>query len=262
MAADLASMAPWLTRMAPLLYRRCSLSPERRELSVWLEEHPRLLVVLNHGPALGPLPALTALGQAFLDAGGGERVPFGITWRGFYRLPLLNRLAGRLTQATGELGVDEAVARLREGPWTDCCLMPEGDLANLGNGLDVQPFRSSRFVELSVRAGVPMLLVAHQGTEALGRSVEVPDGLLGLRRWLPEHLRQPLARHRQLSVPWLLNGRIKHLRMICELYQPELTEADLEGQSGPVRLSREAQQVRSRLQRLVNQLVLEAGEEV
>ncbi|TVP58130.1 MAG: hypothetical protein EA349_05030 [Halomonadaceae bacterium] len=258
MPASLATLAPWLQRVAPLLYRQCSFSPGNDELNRWLAEHPRLLVVLNHGPALGPLPALTGLGLSFLAAGGQERVPFGLIWRGFYRLALVGPLTNRLAESPHELRVKDAVERLRAGPWSDCCILPEGDLANLGNGVDVQPFRSSRFVEIAVASEVPILLVAHQGTEKLARSLTVPDPLLKLRRWLPEHLRQPLARNRQVSLPWLLNGRVDHLRIRCELFTPSITADELAGPGGPRAVSREAQQVRSRLQRLVNQLVLEA----
>lgn len=258
MAADLGSLQPWLERAAPLLYRQCSVSPESDELRGWLAEHPKLLVVLNHGPALGPLPALTGLGQWFLAAGGRERVPFGSTWRGFYRLPLVRQLAYRLTQSQQELGVAETIERLQTGPWSDCYIMPEGELSSLGNGVDVQPFRSSRFMEVAVRSGVPILLAAHLGTEQLARPMEVPERLLGLRHWLPEHYHQPLLRNRQVSLPWLLGGRIPHLRICCELYHPAVTVAELDSPAGPRALSREAQQVRSRLQRLINQLVLEA----
>ncbi|MDX1588709.1 MAG: hypothetical protein R3296_07200 [Oleiphilaceae bacterium] len=254
MAADLSSLAPWLKRVAPLLYRRYSLEPSSRELGHWLSRHPKLVLVLNHGPALGPLPALTALGQALLEAGGAGRVPFSLDGGRFSALPL----AGESTRESGERRLEEALKRLRHGPWTDCWVMPEGELANLGNGVDVQPFRCSGFVELAVRAGVPLLLVAHQGSEKLGRCVEVPESLLGLGRWLPHHLSQPLSRQRQLSVPWLFSGRVKQLRLSCELYQPQLSLSELEGPGGPRALGLEAQQVRSRLQRRVNQLVLEA----
>jgi len=258
MPRTLQELSPWLTRAAPLLYRQLTLVPDVSALKAVLAEHPRLLIVLNHGPMLGPVPAAVALGQAALSGGGAERVPFGIAWRGFYRLPLVRQLAGRLTRAEKELNVFDAVARLKEGPWTDCVIMPEGELCNLGNGVDVQPFRSGRFIEVAVRAGVPILMVAHLGTEQLARPLEVPRLNGALSRWLPSHLQQPLARSGMVSLPWLLDGRIDQLRMTFALHQPALTQEVIDSPQGPRAVSREAQQVRAGLQRLVNQLVVTA----
>ncbi len=249
-------LRPLADRLAPLFYRETLAGPGMDELPELLRANPRLMVVMNHGPALGPAPALVAWVQSMAGAGGGQRVPFGITWRGFYRLPLIRNLARRLTQAGADMDVDTAVERLVSGPFTDCCIMPEGELCNAGNGVDVQPFLSNRFIEIAVRSGVPVLLFAHTGTERLARTIPAPDAATALVGRFSDPLRQAIGQTGALSLPWLLSGRIPQLGLACELYQPELTPEDLKLGSGPARVNEAGRQVRARMQRLVNQLAL------
>lgn len=250
-------LQPLADRMAPLLYRRMVSGSGMGDLPEILKANPRLMVIMNHGPALGPAPALVAWVQSMVAAGGGDRVPFGITWRGFYRLPVIRTLARRLTQSTADMDVDAAVERLVSGPFTDCCIMPEGELCNAGNGIDVQPFLSHRFIEIAVRAGVPVLLFAHTGTDRLARTLPAPDAATALVGRFSDPLRQAIGQTGALSVPWLFSGRIPQLGLACELYQPEIGPEELKAGSGPARVSEAGRQVRARLQRLVNRLALE-----
>jgi len=120
---------PAADRLARLLYREEIYGSGMEALPAILEQHPRLLVIMNHGPMLGPAPALAALVRVMAHNGGGQRLPFGVAWRGFYQVPGLRQLASRFTQASGDLGVDEVVERLTTGPFNDCGLMPEGNCA-------------------------------------------------------------------------------------------------------------------------------------
>ncbi|TDT44356.1 hypothetical protein DES49_0458 [Halospina denitrificans] len=248
---------PAADRLARLLYREEVYGPGMETLPAILEKHPKLLVIMNHGPMLGPAPALAALVRVMAHNGGGQRVPFGVAWRGFYQVPGLSQLASRFTQASGDLGVDEVVERLTSGPFNDCGLMPEGELCNAGNGVDVQPFRSHRFVEVAVRAGIPILLLAHTGTERLGQPVHVPSAAGALVGRLPEHMRRAISQSGVVSVPWLIGGRIPRLGLSCELLEPELGFEELTSKESAQRVSAAGRRVRARLQRLVNQLVLE-----
>ncbi len=249
-------LSPLAERLAPLLYQHRVDGPGMADLSCILSDNPRLLVIMNHGPALGPAPALTAFLQSVVMAGGGERVPFGVTWRGFHRLPGVRDLASMLTQSSRELDVEDLVARLTDGPFNDCCIMPEGELCNVGNGIDVQPFMSNRFAEVAARAQVPILLVAHTGSENLAQTLPMPDALTPLATLLPRRLRQTLSETGVVSMPWLLSGRVPQLGMACQLMQAPLSVADLEGEDAQQRLAQAGFHVRAQLQRLVNRLSL------
>lgn len=74
-------------------------------------------------------------------------------------------IADRLVQTTAETGVDDLVHKLTRDGFNDCGIMPEGEYSNVGNGIDIQPFRSHRFIEAAVRAEVPVLLLAHSATD-------------------------------------------------------------------------------------------------
>ncbi|MFE8071248.1 hypothetical protein QQM79_09320 [Marinobacteraceae bacterium S3BR75-40.1] len=255
---NLESFRAWIERVRPLLCEQLIPLTPMAELEEMLRIHSRLVVILNHGPMLGPAPALIGMAELMLRAGGGQRYPFGITWRGFYRLPGMRTFMQWFTQTDEPPNVDSATQRLKEGPWTDCCIMPEGELCNVGNGVDVQPFLSSRFVEIAVRAGCPVLLLAHHGSGQLARTLSLPDSLAGAGRFLPKHLGRRLQQTRTLSVPWLLQPRLKALRVDWELFWPELEEADLEGPDAEQRVNAQGRKARARLQLMVNRLVLDA----
>lgn len=258
MPRSLSQYRSWIDRLLPWAAQKISVVEEKPSLRRVLREHPQLMVILNHGPMLGPVPVLLAVADQILRAGGEARRPFGIAWRGFYRIPVYRRLTQWMTQVGAAVSVDEAVDMLLEHHFTDCCIMPEGELCNVGNGVDVQPFLSPRFVEIAVRAGVPVLLVAHHGSEQLARSVPVDPALVGLFRWLPGHLFSALQRSRTLSVPWLLQPRVAHLRLSFELCELELTAQDLAAPDAESRIDAEARRLRARLQMMVNRLILAA----
>lgn len=254
-------LLPVADRLAPLFHCEEAEGAGMHELAGVLEAHPQLLIIMNHGPMLGPAPALTALVRTMVRHGGGERVPFGVTWRGFHRLPGVGPLAQRLVQTTADSGVDDLVAKLGGATFNDCAIMPEGEYSNVGNGIDVQPLRSHRFIEAAVRAQVPVLLLAHSGTERLGRPVPIPRAARFLVARLPDHLRRAIDQSGVVSLPWLLGARIPQLGLACELYQPDLSPEALAEPGSAQRVAANARHVRARLQRLVNHLVLQFGED-
>ena len=261
MARSYQDLLPVADRLAPLFYREEAEGMGMDELAGILEAHPRLMIIMNHGPVLGPAPALAALVRSMVRHGGGDRVPFGVTWRGFYRVPGVGPLLERLVQTSADSGVEDVVAKLSNGTFNDCGIMPEGEYSNVGNGIDIQPFRSQRFIEAAVRAEAPVLLLAHSGTERLGRPIPIPASARFLIERLPEHLRRAVNQSGVVSLPWLLGGRIPKLGLACELYWPDLSPGDLEESASAQQVALNARHARARLQRLVNHLVLQFGED-
>ncbi|MBU6950473.1 hypothetical protein [Hahella sp. HN01] len=206
--------------------KKLTLHPDSEDLSAILEQHPKLVVAMNHGPALGALAAAIALMHAYLRSGGEERVPFALTWRGYYQAPVLKQFFTMLTQVDRALSFNDVLRLMRASRYTDCLIMPEGENCSFGDGLNVQPFLSPRFIELSLRSRAPLLLCLHQGAESWARSVRIPPWLLGVGRLLPRNMEQRLRDSRMLSIP-RFPRKLSNLNVMFRLYHPRLLEKDL-----------------------------------
>jgi hypothetical protein len=199
-----------------------------------LLEHPKLVVAANHGAAYGPLAAVAGYMTLMQELGMRERSYFGVTWRGLYRTPGVRQFARFVGQTDGVRSAAEYARLLREGPHHDFIVMPEGDNCLFGDGLRVQPFLSHGFVEVAVRAQVPILIATHQGSEAWAAHIRVGRQASGrfmdplarapggvghvLRRW-SHRLRET----EQITVWNPLKGRLPRLNLHFQLYRPSLT---------------------------------------
>jgi hypothetical protein len=156
--------------------------------------------------------------------GAGDRRHFGVTWKAFYDLPVVKHLARFITQTEEVMDTADYVRLLREGVYNDFMVAPEGDHCAFGNGFDIQPFVSHGFVEIAVRAEVPILVVSHQGSEAWSAELTLPqDAVQSLGRWLPQRWRKQLDRTGILSVPWVPFTPIEAFKLRYDLYQPKVS---------------------------------------
>lgn len=243
-ARSLDRLKPWLERLQPLMFQRIELEQPESELAGIFRHYPRLILVLNHGPLLGPLHALTGLGMLVLRIGAKDRKPFGLAAQ---NSPSLAGTRPWLDWVRDDSAL--AVERLEAGPWTDCLCFPEAGFSQAGDGLHLQPFRDDAFARLALRLDLPVLLVAHHGTGVLDRRVTTPASLA---RVLPGQLARRIAQTGSVSLPWPFAWRLESLRLGWELLWPE-GAATGNPQAGVTDLSRRA---RVRLQLLVNRLEL------
>ena len=72
--------------------------PDSIDLADTLAANPKLICAVNHGSAPAPFAAVPAILDRYVRAGGGDRNPLIITWRGFYKVPLVRRLISFATQ--------------------------------------------------------------------------------------------------------------------------------------------------------------------
>ena len=192
-------------------------------------EHPQLVLAFNHGPAAGPVLIVAGYLRFIEEIGAGERRHFGVTWKAFYDLPVIKHLARFITQTEEVFDTAGYIEQLRNGTYNDFMVAPEGDHCNFGNGFDIQPFVSHGFVEIAARAGVPICVVTHQGSEAW--STEIPlaeEASHSLGRWLPQRWRKQLDRTGILSIPWFPFTPIEAFKMRYDLYHPKVTAAQLD----------------------------------
>jgi len=243
-----------------LYINKIVVSEKSQDLAKILKKHPKLIVALNHGPMAGALTGLIGTTDMFQKYGGSERVPFGLTWRTFYQLPITKQVMTYLTQVDRGLNFDDASRLLSESKFTDCFIMPEGELCNFGNGIDLQPFLSPRFIELAIRNNAPILVVVHQGAENWAWPITIKDKYKPLLNWLPQNMKDSFEKSSVISIPKPFKRKLNNVYMSFYLYQPKLNESDLKEdmEQRSEQLTVESNKVRGKMQTMIKQLQNEA----
>jgi len=233
-----------------------------QDLSRILKKHPKLLVAVSHGPVVGALSGFASIVEQFQKNSGYNRKPFGIAWRGFYQIPGTKQLFSYMTQVKSGLNFDESINLLTESDFTDCFMMPEGELCLFGNGLDIQPFLSPRFIELAIKANIPVLVAAQKGAENWAWPVNVNEKYHSLFNWLPKNMKNGLKQSSLLNIPKPLYKKVNSLYVSFYLYQPTISEWDLsdDKEERKEQLWNEANRVRAKMQKMVNELVAESDD--
>lgn len=247
------------TILKKLYIKKVSLANCSEDLGEILEHHPKLIIALNHGPMMGALAGLVGLVDSMSAANGGQRIPFGITWRKFYELPVTKQILSFLTQIDHGVGFDEACQLLQEKNFSDCVIMPEGELCNFGDGLEVLPFLSPRFIELAIVNRCPVLIGVHQGSEKWAWPIKLDVRLRPLFRWLPVHMKESIERSRTLSIPKPLKRKIDCLYMSFALFQPSYTLETLSQnpEERARQLQQEAEKVREKMKQMMAKIMTE-----
>jgi len=237
-------------------------SSTSHDLTATLKKHPKLVIALNHGPMAGALSGLISITDLFLQSGGATRYPFGITWRTFYKLPVTKQILSYVTQVNKGLGFEDANSLLSDSDFTDCFIMPEGELCSFGNGLDIQPFLSPRFIELAIRNNTPILIAAQQGSEKWAWPINVNKSLKPMLNWLPKNMKEGFKHSGIISIPKPFRRKLSRLYMSFYLYQPKLKLSDLAEDKDKrlKQLTVESDIVRQHMQKMVNQLEQERNE--
>ena len=229
-----------------------------------LAEHPKLIVVLTHGGMISFVPVAAALLRSAAAHDPARRIVTTMH-QGWWRVPLLRRLPPFLTGADRPYTYPELQRALIEQPQLDYFALPESETSLYGDPGEVKPFRFHGFIELSIRARAPMLLVAHRGTERWYRRVDASGRIARLLARLPDrayhwvdfnkkNVLGEIAARRFVNVPLPL-GRVR-LGVALELHRPELFERGLPDEWKPRRreVLAEGERIRARLQRLYDAL--------
>ena len=241
--------------MTKALARKISFHPSSDNMQQILADNPQLVVAINHGPMLGPLATTVALNKLYTENGGEDRKPLAIMWRMFYQIPIYKYAIQYITQVDRGLNFDGFLAKMQNEGFTDLFVKPEGENCNYGNGLDIEPFLSPRFIEFALRLNVPILVVTHQGSEQWATTVPVSSKLDGLLSKLPKKTFDRISDTRLLSVP-LMVTRLKELKVMYKLYQPAITLADLpeDLEQRKAMIADESDRVRSLMQSMIDEL--------
>ncbi len=208
-------------------------------------KEPRLVVAINHSTPLSWLPAMSALTLEAVKSGGGDRTPQGVVDKWFYSNPLTKIVGEYLSQSDHPQTFDELLANFSQAERTDLVVFPEGANTFFGDVHAVQEFRSSRFIELAIRAQAPILVVAHTGSENWSVPFQIPNEWIEFVQPFSKFFGEGLMKYRSLNLPFFLK-RIPVFRVRCALYRPSLQSADLasDPQDRRVQIRTEAEKVR------------------
>jgi hypothetical protein len=188
--------------------------------------NPRLIVILNHSTPLSWVPAISTLGLKVAECGGEDRIPRGIADKWFYSNPIGAKFAEFFTQSATPQTFEQLIEEFKEAQRKDLVIFPEGANTFFGDVRKVQDFRSSKFVEISIRCQAPILIVSHQGSEHWSTSLEVPAQLGQWITPLAPFFGKKISEFSSLNIP-ISFSKIKKFKMHCQLYMPTLYEADL-----------------------------------
>jgi hypothetical protein len=251
-----------LELLGPVVLRRVSM--DRDAYRRILREHPRLIMTVMHGGLISWLPFALAMMRATMDVDPERRIA-GTMHPIVWKVPGLRRLAVALSGAAQPYTFPELLAGLTEGASVDYYAFPESEYCLYGDLSQVKPLRFHGFVELSVRAQVPLLLVAHKGSEGWYLPIDMSGRLFSLVEALPPSVFESIELNKDncleqvktfhhVNVPLPL--RRVPLDIAFELYHPTHYATGLSESFKDRRrqLADEGERIRERLQALYDSL--------
>lgn len=220
-----------------------------------LMKEPRLMVVLNHGTPLSWVPPICLLTEEACAAGGDDRISRGIIDRFFYSNPITQPIAEYVTQSKHPQSFEELLEQFRSVERTDLVVFPEGAMTFFGDVHEIQPFRSPRFIEIAVRAGAPLLVAVHRGTEDWNLRLPLPLELVQTVSMFSKFFGSRLRQDAQINLPVRLR-KVPVFRMRVQRYDPELRAEALSADPAERRaqLQAEADRLRARMQEMFDSL--------
>lgn len=200
----------------------------------YFETEQRALIVANHGPIIGPFVWVIALFPRIVDLGYGHFTYSAIAHPIIRNIPIFARIVGFERKEGKRLRTADYISLFEEGRLNILSVAPEGEYSLYGNGVDIQPFRSPRSLEIALEADCRIILVVGKGFERWQRSVAIDTSWrkrlvkrLALKIPFLEGLDEnALETAAQLSVSGIF-GRIPDFYVASEVYEPELTGAML-----------------------------------
>jgi hypothetical protein len=223
----------------------------------------RALIIANHGPILGPLVWVAALFPRIVDLGYGHLTYSAIAHPIIRNIPIFARMVGYEKRRGKRLRADDYVELFREGRLNILSVAPEGEYSLYGNGVDIQPFRSARSLEIALRADCRIVLAVGSGFERWQRNVSIQDRwrkqlvkrMTLLVPFLEKMDEEALARAERISVSGLF-GRIPDFTVATEIYEPELSREALsdDRSTRDGQLWLEADRVRAQMKRMLADL--------
>jgi hypothetical protein len=230
----------------------------------YFQSEKRALIVANHGPIIGPLVWVMALFPRINDLGYGHLTYSAIAHPIIRNIPIFANMVGFEKKKKGErLRTADYIELFRSGRLNLLSVAPEGEYALYGNGVEIQPFRSPRSLDIALEADCRIILLVGKGFERWQRnlSIKEPWRKQLARRvaltipFLDKLDEEALERARQISISGVF-GRIPTFSIASEIYEPKLTATTLakDRNSRDKQLWDEAHRIRQAMKRMLAEL--------
>jgi hypothetical protein len=212
----------------------------------------RLVVAMSHATPLSWIPAMSMLSIETENAGGGDRLPFGVVDRWMFSNPLTRSIAEYVTQSDRPLSFDELVEKFQNSKQADLVIFPEGANSFFNNVHEVHTFRSPRFIEIALRAKAPILIAVHKGSEGWSLPLQIPKEIGNYLAPISKFFSNKILKSEGINIP-LLPQKMDRFAMACELYIPDLTLGELSSDIAEKRkqLEKEADKIQKRMNELI-----------
>jgi hypothetical protein len=246
----------WTQLVKSFYFDEVTVFPDTDTVREIFRDNPKLVFVLSHGAAASPSYVNIGMFDILLKHGGADRRPMGVGWKHFYKIPVMKQFVRYITNVDAPHDFDEFVKLFTKGEFSDLMIYPEGENCLYGNALDIQPFMSPRFLEIAIRAKVPILLVVHSSTQHAVYPIKVNREQARWVKLLAPKTGAKLESSGLLSYPKFLAGKIPELKFSFQLYHPQLKLKDLPKNKAARRekLNEEAEEVRGLMQDMVDAL--------
>lgn len=218
-------------------------------------KNPKLIVAINHATPLSWIPAVTFLTTKAVEAGGGDKVTFGVIDRVFFSNPLTKPIAEYITQSDHPRGFNELKGHFESLDRANLVVFPEGARTFFGDLSQIQEFRSPRFIELSIRTQTPILLAVHKGSENWNLPLQLPREWGAFLMPFAPFFGKNILNFGALNIPLRLH-KIPRFSMQLHLYMPSLYESDLAENEHERRhqLNEEGEKIRALMQEMWEKL--------
>ncbi len=227
----------------------------------------RTLMVVNHGPLYGPVLFFGGIVPRLADMGLGRMTYAGIAHPIVFTFPGVARQFGVSRRGRERYNVEDYVRLFQEEGLDALVVAPEGEYCIYGNGLDIQPFRSPRSLEIALRCDCRIMLAMGKGFETWQRNISIKapwrkkviragSMLLPNVDRLDEEYLEKADRYSVQLMPL----RVRDFYICSRLYEPKLRAEDLADdiETRRQQLGVEAERMRSQMQVMVDRLKKQA----
>jgi hypothetical protein len=244
--------------LKPMYFNKVSVYPDEKSFRDIIENNPKLVWAVSHGPGFAPAFITAAITDILLKNGGAERTQMAIAWKHFYKIPLLKQVTQLYTQLDHPPTGAEIVQLFAEKDFNDFVVYPEGENAIFGDGTKVEKFVSPRFLEVAINAGVPILVAAHYGSQNSASIVHLTEkNTKWIKKWGPNAIKK-LAQPGDVYLPgFFKKSKTDEFKINITLYQPKLTKDELYDPESDKEalLAEEADVIKALMQGLLDEIV-------
>lgn len=215
----------------------------------------RLMHVFFHGSSVGQAAIINSFPGYMEKHGFGERVPLVVAHDILFKIPGLNYFTRKMNAAP--LDRDGYEALLEECNHTDFIIFPEGDNCFFSDGLTVEDFRSTAFLEYALKFDMKIITYSYVGANTvLSRKAYDDINPLGKRilKWVHPSFDE---RAEGRNIFYTTFKPIEDIKCAYAAYKPLLTYDKLHSDPGKrkAQLLKEGVRLAKQMQKGIDKLV-------